>query len=142
MKPFQLCAFLPVGCVYFGHEYQTKKLSVEGTTPYQARHGNLSFIWSVTWLFNFVLFEIIWCTWFVEDLRHERWFRFSIYKLFASFVFSTKSWSVLNSLNINKDVLFEVIVVFCYLLFIFPYILSMLWTLKKRFTSFNLLPFT
>ena len=50
----------------------------------------------------------------IEDLYHERWFRFSTCKLFASFAFSTKSWSLLNSPNINKNLLFEVIIVFCY----------------------------
>ena len=42
------------------------------------------------------------------------WFRFSTYKLFVSFVFSTKIWSLLNSPNINKNLLFKVYVVFYY----------------------------
>ena len=70
--------------------------------------------WNLKQLFSFIIFEIICCTWFVRDLYHERWFRFSTCKLFASFAFSTKSWSLLNSPNINKNLLFEVIIVFCY----------------------------
>ena len=75
---------------------------------------------------------------------HERWFRFSTYKLFASFVFSTKSWSFLNSPNINKNLLFEVIVVFCYF-FRFSHMYIACWGFiqcKKDFTSVSLLPFT
>ena len=48
-------------------------------------------------LFCFVIFEITCCTHLVEDLFHEKWFRISTYKVFASFVPSTKSWSLLNS---------------------------------------------
>ena len=53
-------------------------------------------------LFSFVIFEIICCTQFVGDLCYERWFRFSTYKLFPSFIYSTKSWSLLNSPIIKK----------------------------------------
>ena len=62
------------------------------------------------------------------DLCHERWFRFSKHKLFASFVFSRKSWSLLNSPNINKNLLFEVIVVFCYF-FRFSHMYIVCWEL-------------
>ena len=51
---FNFVASLPVGCVYFCLDYQTKKLILQGTTPYQARHGNISFVWSVTRLFKVI----------------------------------------------------------------------------------------
>ena len=95
-------------------------------------------------LFSFVIFEIIYCKRFFGDLCHERWFRFFTYKLFGSFVFLTKNWSFLNSPNINKNLLLEVIVVFCYF-FRFSHMYVICWGLslwKKGFTSVSLLPFT
>ena len=63
-------------------------------------------------------------------------------KLFASFVFLTKNWYLLNSPNINKNLLFEVIVVFCYF-FRFSHMHIVWWGLnpwKEGFTSVSLLP--
>ena len=77
-------------------------------------------------------------------LCHERWLRFSTYKLFASFVFSTRWWSLSNSPSINKNILFEVIVVF-YFIFRFSHMNIVCWGLilwKKGFTSVSLLSFT
>ena len=65
-------------------------------------------------------------------------------KLFASFVFLTKNWYLLNSPNINKNLLFEVIVVLCYI-FRFFHIYIACWgpiPWKKGFSSVSLLPFT
>ena len=60
------------------------------------------------------------------------------------FCFSTKNWSVLNFPNVNENLLFEVIIVFCYLFFIFPYlhVCCGLSPWEKGFTSFSLLTFT
>ena len=94
-------------------------------------------------LLSFVIFEII-CTYFVGDLCHGRWFRFSTCTLFASFVFSTKGWSISNSPNINKTLLFKVVAVFCYF-FRFSHMYIVCWELipwKKCFTSVSLIPFT
>ena len=66
------------------------------------------------------------------------------HKLFASFVLSTKHWSLLNSLNINQNLLFEVVVIFCYF-FRFSHMYIVFWGLspwKKDFASVSLLPFT
>ena len=63
------------------------------------------------------------------------------HKLSASFVFWTKNWSLLNSPNINRNLLFEVIVVFCYFLR-FSHMYIVCWRLspwKKDFTSVSLL---
>ena len=93
-------------------------------------------------LFSFVIFEMTCCTQFVGDLFHGRQFRFSKYKLSASFAFSTKS-SFLNSPNLNKILLFEVIVVFCYFVQILPYVHSMwrTYSMKKKFIIVSLLLF-
>ena len=61
-----------------------------------------------------------------------------------SFIFSTKSWSLSNSPNTKKNLLFKVIAAFCYL-FRFSHIYIVFWGLipwKKGFTSVILLPFT
>ena len=97
--------------------------------------GNNCFLW---------LFLKLFAAHSLMQTYFMRWFRFSTYKLFASFIFSTKSWSLLNSPKINKNLLFEVIVVFCYI-FRFSHMFIVCWELtpwKKGFTSVSLLLFT
>ena len=66
------------------------------------------------------------------------------HQIICEFHFFKKNWLLLNSPNINKNLLFEVIIVFCYFV-LFSYIYVVCWGLcpwKKDFTSDSLLLFT
>ena len=93
--------------------------------------------------FTFFVFEIICCTYFVGDLCYEMIQIFHI-PIVCEFRFFNKSWSLLNSPSINKNLLFEFIVVLYYFFWFFHmYIVCCrLVPWKKDFTSVSLLPFT
>ena len=90
-------------------------------------------------LFCFVIFEIICCTLKTYIMRDDSDFPHA--NCLRVLLFQQKSWSLLNSPNINENLLFEVIIVFCYF-YTFSHMCIVCWGLIHWKVFLPLLPFT